>query len=197
MINSVIWGVDHRHAWCGTILARRPQGDGHAGVARHQRLRDGLVLGVAGYQAVWVERWRWPAGRGFARVIGVELSTELVDEGRRILKDYENCEFVNQDATMYNVPPNSLVFYLGNPFGGRTLEDTLKRIAASVRQHPCPHLILGYNNVQKLPHWPSRLFGLASSDEQRAGQAQCDERPAFHARPAKPLVWGSRHGLEA
>jgi predicted RNA methylase len=90
------------------------------------------------------------ARRGFPRVIGVELAESLVVAGRTNLTRYPTCQIVHSDAALYEVPLDATVFFFSNPFGGKHLQDTLLQIAKSLSKSPRQHLIVGYNNADKL-----------------------------------------------
>jgi SAM-dependent methyltransferase len=126
--------------------------DAHEQVARH----------ATSYQAVWTRNLRvlvreagklaQPAlfvdigsGKGkaciyaarrFARVIGVEYAAELVAEARRNQQraGRANIEFVQADAAVYDLPDETALVFLFNPFDavilGRFLERNRDRIKA-------------------------------------------------------------------
>jgi SAM-dependent methyltransferase len=79
---------------------------------------------------------------GFNRVIGVEWSERLCDIARHNCRG--QCELYQGDATQFDPPQNSSVFFFCNPFFGSVLERVLDRIEQSVLANPRPVLLAVY-----------------------------------------------------
>lgn len=79
-------------------------------------------------------------GRPFRRVIGVEMSLDLITVAARNLKSYRGkrrCAqyaLVCEDAANFVIPEVPAVFYLYDPFGETVLRDILTKIERSVRK---------------------------------------------------------------
>ena len=82
------------------------------------------------------------ARRPFARVIGVEVSPELVDVARAALSARHhrhrcpNVEIVVADARDFPVPDDITVAYLFRPFGDDTLVPVLRNMVESMKRRP-------------------------------------------------------------
>jgi predicted RNA methylase len=92
----------------------------------------------------------------FRKIIGVEFAHELVDLGRKNLKNYysrrQKCraiEFVECDATRYPLPNEPSVFYFYNPFGPDIMRQVLDRIRKSIETCPRQICIVYYNPVHR------------------------------------------------
>lgn len=85
--------------------------------------------------------------RGFRRVIGVELDTQLVAVARANAevvaeRSRGRIEIVEEDASTYRFPPEPTVLYLFNPFGEGTMRSVAESLAASHRERPRPLLVV-------------------------------------------------------
>jgi SAM-dependent methyltransferase len=73
------------------------------------------------------------------KVIGVEISKEIIDIARKNLKNLRLCnspiEFVYSDATKYDLQEGT-VFFMFNPFDAITLEKVLNNLRNSVTENP-------------------------------------------------------------
>jgi SAM-dependent methyltransferase len=80
----------------------------------------------------------------FARVLGLELSPDLLDVARALLAANGNrfsgtqWEVVTGDATEYEVPDDVTVVFLYDPFKGPVLDAALAALIASVDRRPRP-----------------------------------------------------------
>jgi SAM-dependent methyltransferase len=78
----------------------------------------------------------------FARIVGIELSPQLVEVARNNVSRCErslackDIEIVVADATSYDVPDNVTTIYFNNPFAGTILGNVLSRILASYKKSP-------------------------------------------------------------
>jgi SAM-dependent methyltransferase len=78
----------------------------------------------------------------FARVIGVELSEQLSEIARRNLANgrgrrrAKQVELITADALQYEIPTDSTVIYMYNPFRGEVFEAVVARLIESVDRHP-------------------------------------------------------------
>lgn len=128
--------------------------------------------------AWWVLRWLLPrsdvrssdvfvefgAGKGrilldaarryrFARVLGVELSSDLSDAARALLESQRSslrCEDVRietADATAFEIPDDMTFAYFFNPFNGETFEQVMANITASLERAPRALRIIYVNPV--------------------------------------------------
>jgi hypothetical protein len=76
----------------------------------------------------------------FRRVIGIEISPELVSRARANLarcRDKlrcQNVEIINIDAMTFDVPDDATIFYFNNPFAGDILKVVLTKIQESYRR---------------------------------------------------------------
>jgi SAM-dependent methyltransferase len=93
------------------------------------------------------------ATRGFARVLGVEISAELADAARRNLarmkhRQVADAQVHHADAAGFAVPADVNVIWFFNPFAGATLTQVLQRISASVAAHPRNVWIVFFNHAE-------------------------------------------------
>jgi hypothetical protein len=79
----------------------------------------------------------------FAKVIGIEISPQLVTVARKNLARHRNfdlkckdIELVLQDATTYDFPQSPLVMYSLNTFPPAVMRVVLRNLARSLEQHP-------------------------------------------------------------
>jgi hypothetical protein len=84
------------------------------------------------------------ASKGFTRVLGVDVSSNLCSIARQNAAIYatrhRGCSIMvhNHDAAEMEVPADVIVVYLYNPFGLETLRAVIGRLSASLRQVPRP-----------------------------------------------------------
>jgi SAM-dependent methyltransferase len=82
------------------------------------------------------------ARKPFARVVGVEISSELCDVARVNLeteRDQRRCgavEVVAADVTEWDVPDDVTVIFMHNPFRGEIFDAAMKRVLASLDRSP-------------------------------------------------------------
>ena len=91
------------------------------------------------------------AVRPFRRVIGVEISGELVEIARRNLARLRHrragqVEIHHADAAAFAVPDDANVFFFFNPFGGATLGRVVERIRESWMAHPREVFFIYFNH---------------------------------------------------
>lgn len=78
----------------------------------------------------------------YKRVVGVEIAGPLHEIAQRNLERYRGerragaVELVCSDVLEWELPPDPLVFYIGNALSPRVLRDFLARVEASLRAHP-------------------------------------------------------------
>ena len=95
------------------------------------------------------------AGYRFRRVIGVELSRQLVDIAQDNLdrcRDRLRCKdvsFVAADATQYQVPDDVTVVFMNNPVQGEPFAAVVKNILASYDRKPRDMRIIYGNPVEE------------------------------------------------
>jgi len=87
----------------------------------------------------------------FRKVIGVEISEELVEIARgnlaRLKRRRAECvEIHHADAAMFAVPNDANVFFFFNPFGGATLARVVERIWESWMAHPRDLFFIYFNH---------------------------------------------------
>lgn len=89
----------------------------------------------------------------FARVIGVELSSELSDAARQLLESQRSslrCRDVRietADATTFDIPDDMTFAYFFNPFNGETFERVMENVVASLDRAPRTLRIIYVNPV--------------------------------------------------
>lgn len=81
------------------------------------------------------------ARRPFARVVGIDLSPEMVERARQNVaraRPKLRCEveIVHAATRTYSVGPDVTVVHLFNPFAGQTLASVGEEIRRSLREHP-------------------------------------------------------------
>jgi 16S rRNA G966 N2-methylase RsmD len=92
----------------------------------------------------------------FKRVIGVELAGELHEIARdnlantRLRLRCKNIELIQSDALDYKIPHDVTVVFMNNPFRGPVFAAVMKKLIASVDEHPRP-LKLVYGNPVEEP----------------------------------------------
>ena len=87
----------------------------------------------------------------FRKVIGVEISGELVEIARDNLARLKRrragqVEIHHADAAAFAVPDDANVFFFFNPFGGATLERVVERIRQSWMSHPRELFFVYFNH---------------------------------------------------
>ena len=87
----------------------------------------------------------------FRKVIGVEISGELVEIARRNLARLKRrragcVEIHHADAAAFAVPDDANVFFFFNPFGGATLARVVERIRESWTEHPREVFFIYFNH---------------------------------------------------
>ncbi len=79
---------------------------------------------------------------GFKKLIGVDIAKELIDDANanKLVYKPKNNEseitFIFNDATQYQIPSDTCVFYFFNPFGEAILQQVINNIKESVKQNP-------------------------------------------------------------
>jgi SAM-dependent methyltransferase len=91
------------------------------------------------------------AARPFRRVIGVEISAELVEIARDNLARLKRrragqAEIHHADAAAFAVPDDANIFFFFNPFGGATLAGVVERIEQSWMAHPRELFVIFFNH---------------------------------------------------
>ena len=91
------------------------------------------------------------AARPFRKVIGVEISGELVEIARGNLDRLKRrragqVEIHHADAAVFAVPDDANVFFFFNPFGGTTLARVVERIRESWMAHPRELYVIYFNH---------------------------------------------------
>ena len=91
------------------------------------------------------------AAQPFRKVIGVEISGDLVQIARRNLarmkrRRAEHIEIHHTDAAVFAVPEDANVFFFFNPFGGATLERVVERIRESWTAHSREVFFIYFNH---------------------------------------------------
>jgi 16S rRNA G966 N2-methylase RsmD len=112
------------------------------------------------------------SGLGFAEVIGVELSADLVHIARcnaaRLKR--RNVRFVQSDAAVFSDYDGVTHIYMYNPFPREVMTQVLSNLTASLRRTPRP-LTLVYRN----PHCHEAIATSGVFD------AEAEQRPDEHA----------------
>jgi 16S rRNA G966 N2-methylase RsmD len=93
------------------------------------------------------------AARPFRKVIGVEISAELVAIARQNLAQMKHrragqVEVHHSDAAAFPVPEDVNVFFLFNSFIGRTLVEVVDRIRQSHALHPRDLFVIAFNHAE-------------------------------------------------
>jgi SAM-dependent methyltransferase len=91
------------------------------------------------------------AARPFRKVIGVEISGELVEIARHNLARLKRrrsgqVEIHHADAAAFAVPDDANVFFFFNPFSGATLARVVERIRGSWTAHPREVFFIYFNH---------------------------------------------------
>lgn len=79
---------------------------------------------------------------GFTNLIGVDIAKELIDDAnanKAVYKKKNNqssIDFLFEDATKYQIPDNTQVFYFFNPFGADIIQQVINNIKTSVKVNP-------------------------------------------------------------
>lgn len=80
----------------------------------------------------------------FRRVVGVEISPELVEAARAVVESNtrrhrcRDIEVVTSDAAEFRVPDDMTIAYLFHPFKDQTLDAVLRNIVESMERNPRP-----------------------------------------------------------
>jgi 16S rRNA G966 N2-methylase RsmD len=87
----------------------------------------------------------------FRRIIGVDISKELIETASENLKRMRHrktrsISLIATDATQFDVPKDVNLIYFFNPFAGDTLEKVIANIHASIKQYPRKVFIIFFNN---------------------------------------------------
>jgi SAM-dependent methyltransferase len=84
----------------------------------------------------------------FAKIVGVELSTELHAIAQANIKLYRpgnqlcrNFELRREDAAAFVFPPDPLVLFMFNPFGDETVARVLGNVGRSANEHRRPAFV--------------------------------------------------------
>ena len=91
----------------------------------------------------------------FRRIIGVELSSELVETARRNVERSlptlrcKNIDLVNTDVLDYDIPDDVTVVYFFNPFEGEVFRRVVHKLLASLRRRPRLMRIIYTNPVEE------------------------------------------------
>jgi len=91
------------------------------------------------------------AAHPFRKVIGVEISRELVEIargnlGRMKRRRAGQVEIHHADAAVFQVPDDANVFFFFNPFGGATLARVVERLRESWTAHPRELFFIYFNH---------------------------------------------------
>jgi len=92
----------------------------------------------------------------FRRVIGVELSEQLLDIAQNNVdraKTHLRCqdiELVHADAESYQIPDDVTVVFLNNPFGGAIFAAVVNKLLDSYDRRPRPLRIIYANPVEEV-----------------------------------------------
>ena len=94
---------------------------------------------------------------GFTNLIGVDIAKELIDDANANKDVYikknekSNITFYFEDATKYQIPNDTHVFYFFNPFGEEVLQQVINNIKVSIKIKPrkiyCIYLNPKYKSV--------------------------------------------------
>jgi SAM-dependent methyltransferase len=94
---------------------------------------------------------------GFTKLTGVDIAKELIDDANanKLVYQKKNNQsefhFLFNDATTFQIPENTSVFYFFNPFGIDILQKVIQNIKESLKQNPrkiyCIYLNPKYKSV--------------------------------------------------
>ena len=94
---------------------------------------------------------------GFTKLIGVDIAKELIDDANtnKLVYQKKNNQsefhFLFNDATTFQIPENTSVFYFFNPFGKDIMQKVIQNIKESLKQNPrkiyCIYLNPKYKSV--------------------------------------------------
>lgn len=79
---------------------------------------------------------------GFTHLIGVDIAKELIEDANTnkaiYKKKYQqsSIQFLFEDATKYQIPNDSQVFYFFNPFGEEIIQKVIDNIKSSLEVNP-------------------------------------------------------------
>jgi SAM-dependent methyltransferase len=109
----------------------------------------------------------------FGRVIGVEISPQLLSVARRNLERNRHrlacrdVELVNSDARTYDVPDDVNYVYMYNPFVGDVFRDVLRNIERSLERRPRRLRLIYVYPVMDAALKASRWFTVVSDSNGR------------------------------
>lgn len=94
---------------------------------------------------------------GFTKLIGVDIAKELIDDANanKLVYQKKNNQsqfhFLFNDATTFQIPENTRVFYFFNPFGKDIMQKVIQNIKESLKQNPrkiyCIYLNPKYKSI--------------------------------------------------
>ena len=94
---------------------------------------------------------------GFTKLIGVDIAKELIDDANanKLVYQKKNNQsefhFLFNDATTFQIPENTSVFYFFNPFGKDIMQKVIQNIKESLKKNPrkiyCIYLNPKYKSV--------------------------------------------------
>lgn len=94
---------------------------------------------------------------GFTKLIGVDIAKELIDDANanKLVYQKKNNQsefnFLYNDATTFQIPENTSVFYFFNPFGIDIMQKVIQNIKESLKLNPrkiyCIYLNPKYKSV--------------------------------------------------
>jgi hypothetical protein len=151
---------------------------------------DSLDYGAIGYHAFYsaLKRIRidisnsilldYGAGKGrimvaaaifpFRKIIGVELSSQLVGIARRNIESMKHrraksIEIYQADATEFGIPNDVNLFCFFNPFTGNDLINVIERVYLSYKEYPRQIFIIYFNKgeferIMKDKDWLVRVY---------------------------------------
>jgi SAM-dependent methyltransferase len=97
------------------------------------------------------------ARRDFRRVIGVEISPDLIAQAQRYVDEQRKkrapVEFVTADATRWQLPDDVTIVFLNNPFVGSILQAVVDNVVASLERADRSMQVVYAN-----PREPDRLY---------------------------------------
>ena len=79
---------------------------------------------------------------GFTNLIGVDIAKELIEDANANKAIYKkknqqsNIQFLFEDATKYQIPNDSQIFYFFNPFGEEIIQKVIDNIKSSLEVNP-------------------------------------------------------------
>ena len=121
----------------------------------------------------------------FSRIVGVELSEDLVKSARRNIgkarpRQAHRVELVTADARQFDVPDDVSVVHMFCPFTGDVFASTIDRLLASIDRRP--------RRVRLLYNFPFEHNYLLSTGRFRPVRVQPNSWPAQHDRPTQVII---------